>query len=381
VNPVIEEHDVTVYQGDVREVLAQLPAESVQCVCTSPPYYALRDYGTAEWEGGTDDCDHKAPAATRNMSKSTLHLGRGERQPSETKADQFVYRAICGKCGARRVDRQIGLEASPAEYVETMRAVFAEVRRVLAADGVLWLNLGDSYSAAASGPRTNWGRLEGKAQAINSPAGFGNKRGFLPEKNLMGIPWRVAFALQDDGWILRNAVIWHKPNAMPESVRDRLSTRYEHVFLFSKSRRYWFDVDPIREAYQQSSDERRRYVVRAHQPDSYTDVTRGVLRDERAAGRDGNPLGRNPGDVWTIATSPFPGAHFATMPPALVKRCIRAGCPDDGTVLDPFTGSGTTAMVARQLGRRFVGAELNPSYIDIIRDRIGQTPLDFGGVA
>ncbi len=354
--PVIAEHDVTVYLGDVRERLAELPARSVQCCVTSPPYYGLRDYG---------------------------------------------------------VDGQIGLEASPAEYVAEMVGVFREVRRVLADDGVLWLNLGDSYSAAASGPRTNWGRLEGKAQAINSPAGFGDKRGFLPEKNLMGIPWRVALALQDDDsqdayeprqtlptslcdlygdsiewrdiypehlphfrlvkqnrWTLRNAVVWSKPNAMPESVTDRLSTRYEHVFLFSKSRRYWFDLDAIREPHAFADDD--RVLPRA---------SRGQIGAPDRARAGLHAVGRNPGDVWEIATQPFPGAHFATMPPALARRCILAGCPEGATVLDPFTGSGTTAMVARQLGRRFVGVELNPDYIPIIRDRIGQEPFDFGEVS
>jgi DNA modification methylase len=279
--PKIAEHDVTVHQGHVLDVLPLLPAGSVQCVVTSPPYYGLRDYG---------------------------HEG------------------------------QIGLEPSPAEYVARMVAVFAQVRRVLAADGVVWLNLGDSYA---------------------------------PSKNLLGIPWRVAFALQDDGWTLRNAVIWHKPNAMPESVTDRLSCRYEHVFLFSKSRRYTFDLDAVREPHSAVTIARSgRARITAYAPPGQTPGRKGETTP--------NELGGNPGDVWSIPTSPFPGAHFATMPPELARRCILAGCPTDGTVLDPFAGSGTTLKVARSLGRKSVGIELNPAYIDIIRDRIGQTPLDFG---
>lgn len=329
--PAIAEHDVTVYQGDVRAVLAQLPAESVNCVVTSPPYYGLRDYGC---EG------------------------------------------------------QIGLEASPAEYVETMRAVFADVRRVLRPDGVLWLNLGDSYYSGRGNPGPNSAdekqeARRGWVRALDRPG-----QEWAKPKDLLGVPWRVAFALQDDGWTLRNAIIWHKPNAMPESVTDRLSTRYEHVFLFSRSRRYWFDLDPIREPYSPNTESFNAMKAR------FTDARTSAVLDARTASALGratdqngglylgggaalNELGRNPGDVWEIPTQPYAGAHFATMPRELVRRCILAGCPEDGTVLDPFTGSGTTAMVARSLGRRFVGAELNPDYIDIIRQRIGQTPLDF----
>jgi DNA modification methylase len=309
----ISEHDLTVYQGDVREQLAALEPGSVNCVCTSPPYFGLRDYG---------------------------------------------------------VDGQIGLEASPAEYVAEMVGVFREVRRVLADDGVCWLNLGDSYSNAPSGP-------SGATSQSGSKHAGARRNGLasLPHKNLLGIPWRVAFALQDDGWTLRNAAIWHKPNAMPESVTDRLSTRYEHVFLLSKSRRYWFDLDAIREPQSEATVQRLAQGPVGIRRDQSPGEGRGrsVVSDM--------PNGRNPGDVWTVATSPFPGAHFATMPPELARRCILAGCPENGTVLDPFAGSGTTLMVARKLGRKAVGVELNPDYIDIIRDRIGQTPLDFGETA
>jgi DNA modification methylase len=197
----------------------------------------------------------------------------------------------------------------------------------------------------------------------------------VPAKNLLGIPWRVAFGLQDDGWTLRNAIIWNKPNAMPESVTDRLSSRYEHVFLFSKSRRYLFDLDAIREPHTDKAVYQRDVARRNPHSLGKGTPAKGARPDGL---RELHTGGRNPGDVWTIATSPFPGAHFATMPPELAKRCILAGCPETGTVLDPFTGSGTTAMVARQLGRKFVGIELNPDYIPIIRGRIGATPFDFG---
>jgi DNA modification methylase len=311
------DHDVTLHQGHVLDVLPTLLAESVNCVVTSPPYYGLRDYG---------------------------------------------------------VEGQIGLEASPAEYVETMRAVFAEVRRVLRPDGVLWLNLGDSYAGS-------WGNQGHDPERDDLHVGV-RGRGALPTgsrtgsrkpgepgpKNLYGLPWRVAFALQDDGWTLRNDVIWSKPNAMPESVTDRLSTRYEHVFLFSRSRRYWFDLDAIRTP-QQSLGE--RHEGRSGYRDDHP--SKGGIT-ERAL----HPLGSNPGDVWSISTQPYAAAHFATFPPELARRCIAAGCPPDGTILDPFTGSGTTLMVARRLLRKSVGIELNPAYCELIVDRIGQPIFDFG---
>jgi DNA modification methylase len=334
----IDDHDITVHLGDVREHLALLEPGSVQCIVTSPPYYGLRDYGV----GG-----------------------------------------------------QIGLEPSPAEYVAEMVAVFAAARGVLADDGVLWLNLGDSYNAYNGNrgeSRTGFSRNE---PMPSLPRGAGLTAKNIGPKNLLGIPWRVAFALQDDGWTLRNAVIWNKPNAMPESVTDRLSCRYEHLFLFSKSRRYWFDLDPIREPLlHPDALDGSRVFGGSNKADALTTgsaarrtgnrygVARPWANSEQGDDHDAaSPRGRNPGDVWTIATSPFPGAHFATMPPELARRCILAGCREGGTVLDPFAGSGTTLKVARSLGRKSIGIELNPAYVDIIRDRIGQTPLDFGASA
>lgn len=310
-----EDESVTLHHGDALDVLRTLPDQSVDCCVTSPPYFGLRDYGT---EG------------------------------------------------------QYGLEASPAEYVETMRALFAEVRRVLADDGTLWLNLGDSYASGSRSSYASTGKAAGRVGASRPTSG-------LPSKNLLGIPWRVAFALQDDGWILRNEVIWSKLNAMPESVTDRLSTRHEHLFMFSKSSRYWFDLDPIRE--EQS-------------PVSIARATRADMRgkDGWADAYHGNPptglarqserdtsIGRNPGDVWNIATQPFPGAHFAVMPPELARRAAVAGCKPDGTVLDPFSGSGTTGLVAQKNGRRYVGIDLSADYLELsLRTRLQQAALDFG---
>lgn len=322
--PFYQDDSVTLWHGDALAVLRSLPSESVDCCVTSPPYFGLRDYG---------------------------------------------------------IDGQYGLEKSPAEYVETMRALFAEVRRVLADDGTLWLNLGDSYS----GSWGNQGRKDerGTQRPVNGPmmqpvhdGRYGNpdtsntgaiKPGAPPAKNLLGIPWRTAFALQDDGWILRNAVIWHKPNAMPESVTDRLSTRYEHVFMFSKSRRYWFDLDPIREPH---ADSTVAAAARARIP--YTAPGQRTQQKTRGMAE----LGANPGDVWSINTQPFSAAHFAVMPQTLAARCIQAGCKPGGTVLDPFSGSGTTGLAAGRHGRGYVGIDLNAEYLELsLRTRLAQTAL------
>ena len=317
------DEQVTLLLGDALEQLRTLPDGSVDCIVTSPPYYGLRDYGT---EG------------------------------------------------------QYGLEASPAEYVETMRRLFAGAGRVLANDGTLWLNLGDSY-AYPPGSTHKQGRTgERNTRTFTAETVRGTTE--LPTKNLIGVPWRTAVALQDDGWILRNEIIWHKPNAMPESVRDRLSNRHEHLFMFSKSPRYWFDLDPIREEtaprkYEQAPTWEQRKAA----GEALRAGLGGMAPTRTGVGVGAHALGRNPGDVWSIATKPYPAAHFAVFPIDLPLRCIKAGCRPGGTVLDPFSGSGTTGAAARQLGRRYVGIDLNPAYHDLAKDRFKQGVLDFDGAA
>lgn len=335
-DPYYQDDQIQLYHGQALDVARGFADGSVDCIVTSPPYYGLRDYGE---EG------------------------------------------------------QYGLEDSPAEYVETMRALFSELRRVLADDGTLWLNLGDSYQSTgghtaqgATSQRRGRGNLDQQNAA--------KVRSELPDKNLLGIPWRVALALQDDGWILRNAIIWQKPNAMPESVNDRLSSRYEHVFMFSKSRNYWFDLDPIREpvsTQHQSALNCARDTKEAHVPGQSTKQH----RVDRGAGKaDGTSLapvghrhtaqhakGKNPGDVWDINTKPFSAAHFAVMPVELAQRCVVSGCKPGGTVLDPFSGSGTTGVAAQNTGRRYVGIDLNSDYLDLSLThpkRLREATLDFG---
>jgi len=300
---------VQILQGDCRQVLASLPAASVHCCVTSPPYFGLRDYGVPE---------------------------------------------------------QIGLEQTPAEFVEQMVLVFREVRRVLRDDGTLWLNLGDSY--ARSGGEQGGGNQLLHMQGIQSrclvpPAG-------LKHKDLIGIPWRVALALQADGWYLRQDIIWHKPNPMPESVRDRCTKAHEYVFLLSKSERYFWDRDAMQEEAETPADRAPRRAnsfarkVAQGQPPGVPDQHREGREDISYEGT------RNRRSVWTIATQPFAEAHFATMAPELAETCIKAGCPVGGTVLDPFGGAGTTGLVADQLQRNATLIELNPDYVEIARRRI-----------
>lgn len=314
------DEQVTLLLGDALEILRTLPAGSVDCVVTSPPYYGLRDYGT---EG------------------------------------------------------QYGLEATPAEYVETMRRLFAEARRVLADHGTLWLNLGDSYAfPPGSAGRQGNGQRKGRTFTVEGLRGTTA----LPPKNLMGIPWRVAFALQDDGWILRNEIIWSKPNAMPESVTDRLSTRHEHLFLFVKKQRYWFDLDAIREPLARPEALREGIVFGGSKGPGgkIGGSARRSGGNVSVYGTKGSAKGRNPGDVWEITTKPYPAAHFAVFPIDLPIRCIKAGCRPGGTVLDPFSGSGTTGAAARQLDRRYIGIDLNPAYHDLAKDRFAQGAFFFG---
>ncbi|MEU8101661.1 DNA-methyltransferase [Streptomyces rubiginosohelvolus] len=318
--PYYTDEQVTLLLGDATEQLRTLPEASVNCIVTSPPYYGLRDYGTSG---------------------------------------------------------QYGLEPTPAAYVETLRTLFAEARRVLADDGTLWLNLGDSY-AYPPGSSGRQGHGQREDRTFTAEGLRGTKA--LPPKNLMMIPERTAMALQDDGWILRNKIVWHKTNAMPSSVTDRLSNRYEHLFLFSKAERYQFDLDPIREPHTMRP-QRRPSGHKTRQKLGVLPAQTFSTSQRTEPGVDGHPLGRNPGDVWSISTRHYPAAHFAVFPVDLPLRCIKAGCRPGGTVLDPFSGSGTTGAAARQLGRKYIGIDLNPEYHDLARARFAQGVLDLDATA
>lgn len=305
---------MTLYRGDCLQSLREMADESVRTCVTSPPYFGLRDYG---------------------------------------------------------MPGQLGLEATPDGFVAAMVSVFREVRRVLRDDGTLWLNLGDSYSTGLK-----WGgSTSGKAAAgVHGAVGGGRAkaRHGIPDKNLIGIPWRLAFALQADGWILRQDIIWSKPNPMPESVRDRCTKAHEYLFLLSKSPRYYFDIEAMKEpavgnakgaaaTFKRNGSKREQCLpgqsYGTHRPDR-----ENVAYNET----------RNRRDVWTVSTKPFKGAHFATFPVDLIEPCILAGSKVGDIVLDPFMGAGTTGVAAVKNGRRWVGCELNPEYADMAELRIAR---------
>ena len=356
--------------GDARKRLAELPAGSVRTCITSPPYFGLRDYGTASWDGGDPECPHTGkPMATKaNINRNT---GGGNDVKNATALEFFRER--CERCGAMRIDSQMGLEETPDAYVAEMVLLFREVWRVLADDGTLWLNLGDSYSGSGKGPAGNLGAKHDERNMEHTKAS-GNVPIGLKPKDLIGIPWRVAFALQADGWYLRQDIIWAKPNPMPESVTDRCTKSHEYVFLLSKSARYYYDHESVKErgvmVAGDSAGSKQRDTRETHGlggGNSGISVAKAKLAQELA---DKGYSTRNKRDVWTIASKPFKGAHFAVMPEALVEPCVLAGSAEGDTVLDPFTGSGTVAVVALRHGRNFVGTELNPEYGEIAKDRI-----------
>jgi DNA modification methylase len=303
-----------IYNMDCLEGLKQLDDNSINCCVTSPPYWGLRDYG---------------------------------------------------------VEGQIGLEKTPEEYVSKMVEIFREVKRVLRKDGTLWLNLGDSYANANPGSGGQC-KLSGAGRNMTEARYTNIKRDVssLKPKDLVGIPWMVAFALRADGWYLRQDIIWHKPNAMPESVKDRPTRAHEYIFLLSKSPRYYYDADAIREPHTLNDRVKGRkpnFAPRKWLPEG------GKISNNNRSGGDGvgfNPKGRNKRSVWTIPTRPFKGAHFAVFPPDLIEPCILAGCPAGGVVLDPFMGSGTTGVVAAMYQRNFIGFELNPEYCKMAERRI-----------
>jgi DNA modification methylase len=387
----------------------------------------LRDYGTAKWEGGDPNCKHTVASGDNDRLKPDVE--RPERNG--------IKRQYCQKCGAVRIDQQIGLEQTPAEYVDNIVQVFREVWRVLRDDGTVWLNIGDSYAGNMS------------RASINGRAGYGTPRegvfnrggNGIKNKDLIGIPFMVAFALRDDGWWLRQDIIWHKPNPMPESVKDRCTKAHEYIFLLSKSPRYYYDYEAVLEPVSDKSLKRAEYGWDCDRPSTKNASLGGDgIHTEKMGERFVNPAGRNRRSVWTIPTSPYRGAHYATFPPKLIEPMILAGCPQivcakcgapyqrvleradkrhwterndyksgdkykfeyleskqsndigrndapasfkspemidkgfqptcncnagttSGIVLDPFVGSGTTIMVANQLGRRGIGLDLSFKYL------------------
>lgn len=359
--------------GDALEQLKTLPDESVDMCVTSPPYYGLRNYGTGEWIGGDKECSHNYAALPTRFNRGNL----SGKQKSNTGSNVQRYKKICPDCGAQFVDRQLGVEDTPEEYIDNLVCVFSEVRRVLKEQGTLWVNIGDTYNSNAAGNK-------------NKPSGFLQNRDYAWDnivktnkhivesckpKDLLGIPWMLAFALRSDGWYLRQDIIWHKPNPMPESVKDRCTKSHEYIFLLSKTQHYYFDYESIQEDAVCKND------VRAGQGRIDYDGKRTDGGAEQLAQQSFVVISdkRNKRDVWTVTTKAVKEAHFATFPEDLIEPCILAGCPVGGMVLDPFFGSGTTGRVATRLNRDYIGIELNPKYIEIAERRTDNVQMDLAG--
>lgn len=315
-----------ILKGNCLDKIRDLDSESVHCCVTSPPYWGLRDYGVAG---------------------------------------------------------QLGLEPTPREYVNKIVDVFREVRRVLRDDGTLWLNLGDSYSVSHSGSYKPTDKQSSNEGSLKAKAHKSKMRSGLKPKDLVGIPWMVAFALRDDGWYLRQDIIWSKPNPMPESVQDRCTKAHEYIFLLSKSDRYYYDQEAIKEPATWGLPNSPEAIASPYGQGLSRRASGGGKKYSDSAVVPGRTEGqnldlagqktyemRNKRSVWEVSTTPFSDAHFATFPPKLIEPCILAGCPRGGTVLDPFFGAGTTGLVALQNGREFIGIELNPEYIKIAEKRL-----------
>lgn len=310
----------TVLQGNCLDVLKTLEDKSIDCCVTSPPYYGLRDYGTGKWVGGDPNCPHRRMSKYSDKMK-TVH----SQEELIGNVGDGIYKTVCPLCGAVRVDEQIGLEETPQQYIDRLVEVFHEVKRVLKDEGTLWLNMGDSYCGTGDkgdykDPKYADGR-NGQGVAMNRKV-IGCK-----QKDLIGIPWMLAFALRADGWYLRQDIIWHKPNPMPESVKDRCVKAHEYIFLLSKSRKYYFDYEAIQEDSVCKDDKRfgdGRIEYDGKRTDGGVENTKAqqsfVTINEK----------RNKRDVWSVTTQAVKEAHFATFPEKLIEPCILAGCPVGG---------------------------------------------------
>ena len=362
-----------ILQGDCLDVLKTLPDKSVNCCVTSPPYYGLRDYGTGTWVGGDPNCNHYR-ASKLSKTKTNIAAGQVSQLKSGIGVGDAIYKKVCPLCGATREDKQVGLEETPEDYVARLTEIFTEVRRVLTDDGTLWVNIGDTYMSTTS---TNRNFIDDDGRGGNNP--FIKKNTVtdsLKVKDLIGIPWMLAFSLRNSGWYLRQDIIWHKPNPMPEPVKDRCTKCHEYIFLLSKSPKYYFDHDAIQEPV--VDQDRINYAcgngkltINADRNDGdFSERSKDFVPDEI----DGVKV-KNKRSVWSVSPSHYKESHFATFPIDLIKPMILAGCPKGGVVLDPFMGSGTTAIVAKQTYRNYVGIELNPEYVKMAEDRIANTPV------
>lgn len=425
------EKDYKIILGDCLETLKSLPDESVQCCITSPPYYGLRDYGTGTWVGGDPNCPHYR---TSKYSENTCTGHKAMAEQGEPVGDA-IYKTVCPICGAVREDKQIGLEETPEQYVEKLVEVFREVRRVLKDDGTLWLNLGDTYNTSSykKDEKSNGYGKQGTNKGTYENVVTRKTAECCKPKDLIGIPWMVAFALRADGWWLRQDIIFSKNNPMPEPVKDRCTKSHEYIFLLTKKPHYKFNYESIQEV-ATGYDGRKDTLHKGSPKYAETEIVPGqsiqslakspherwkfkeandvlnslkqayggeTVRVDSGIKFGGNKYGdsddphyqtysgdswqqklvvtedglvpvRNKRSVWNINLKPFSGAHFATYPEELVIPCVLAGTDEGDTVLDPFNGAATTGVVALKHGRKYIGCELNQEYIDISENRIKQ---------
>lgn len=360
-----------ILQGNSVDVLKEIESESVDCIVTSPPYYGLRDYGTGTWIGGDPECPH------RRMSHWSDKTTTGHKQEElRGMISSGIYKTVCPLCGAVRVDQQIGLEESPDEYISRLVEVFRECKRVLKNDGTLWVNIGDSYWGSGSrgydftDKQSEKSAIQKGSKGTTDLSGVPKlvgKHGDIKNKDIIGIPWLLAFALRKDGWYLRQDIIWHKPNPMPESVTDRFTKSHEYIFFFTKQAHYYFDQESIKENANPKYEGRYKSVFNKGKVQE-TPLPNGA--EWNTEGMREYTGKRNKRDVWSIPVKPIKEVHFATFPEELITPCILAGSRKGGTVLDPFCGSGTTGIVAINNERDFIGIELNKDYIEISERRI-----------
>ena len=363
---MVRKDDFKVLNGNSLDVLKTLPDKSVACCVTSPPYYGLRDYGTGTWVGGDPDCPHYR-ASKYTEDDITGHKAMGKAGQAVGDA---IYKSVCPLCGAVRVDEQIGIEETPEEYIERLVDVFREVKRVLKDDGTLWVNIGDTYNTNSyhkTKESNGYGKQGTNRGSYENTVDRPTAKCCKP-KDLIGIPWLLAFALRNDGWYLRNDIIWHKLNPMPSPVKDRFTNSHEYIFLFSKSNKYLFNHDAVQEDSVCVDDRRdgegrllyggkRLEGADDHAQQSFVHIT-----DKR-----------NKRDVWSVSVNSYKEAHFATYPEELILPCVLAGSNEGDTVLDPFNGSGTTGICAVRNGRKYIGIDLNKEYVDLAYSRFDET--------
>lgn len=372
--------EAKVIVGNNSHTIKNLADKSIQTVVTSPPYWGLRDYGTKSWLGGDEGCTHvKDKTKTKTFGNEEFNKNRPSREL--TKLPGYYYQDKCELCGAVEEDNQLGMEQTPQEFVEQLCQVFDEVWRVLKDDGTIWVNLGDSYAGSGAGGGGNRkGNEHGQHDAFVEIGRPATPNG-LKAKDLVGIPWRFAFAMQARGWYLRQDIIWAKPNPMPESVTDRCTKSHEYIFLLTKNSRYYYDNEAVREPIKETTNGKTG-VRRSGDSKTRSREHWGVPHDPQNVIVEYDEIkGANKRSVWNVNTKPYKDAHFATYPPELITPCILAGSREGDTVLDPFSGSGTTGEVALQNGRNYIGLELNPDYAKLCEKRLTQAVGMFGQVS